>query len=411
MCDLRLTTGGEPAVYASSVRRFSLWMKAHPMVGDSLLAGLLTCFDLLIFIAQTAVDNPEEIPPPWYVTIPIILAVVAPLVFRRKYPVFAAYATMLFGIPHSALQLGVASLLSSCIALYTLVAYVGRKPALVYAVANVVLTGVQMAIQDDSLQMWIITLAFVALALALCWAVGEFAGARRAYQAEVEQRLALLEVERDHQAQMAVAAERARIARELHDVVAHAVSVIVVQADGAAYAVHSQPELAERAVKTISSTGREALAELRRLLGVLRSEETGGERTPQPGTQSLSELAERVRAVGLPVRLEIVGNVDELPAGVGLGIYRIVQEALTNSIKHAGPGTKAVVRVERSGDEVLLDITDDGRSTVRSLVGVSGGNGLIGMRERALVFGGSLDAGPRPGGGWEVRARLPLAAE
>lgn len=209
-----------------------------------------------------------------------------------------------------------------------------------------------------------------------------------------------------------MADERARIARELHDVVAHAVSVIVVQADGAAYAVRSQPELAERAVKTISSTGREALTELRRLLGVLRSEEAGGELTPQPaGTQSLSELAERVRAVGLPVRLEIVGNVDDLPAGVGLGVYRIVQEALTNSLKHAGPGTKAVVRVEHSGDEVHLDIADDGRRAAGTLVGVSGGNGLIGMRERALVFGGSLDAGPRPGGGWQVKARLPLAAD
>ena len=382
------------------------------MVGDSLLAGLLASFDLLIFVAQAATENSAAQPPPWYVTIPIILAVVAPLVFRRRYPVIAAYATLLFGIPHSALQLGVASLLSACIALYTLVAYVGRRPAALYAVVNIVLTAVQTVIlEDTSLQKWIITQTLVVLALAFCWALGEFVGARRAYQAEVEQRLALLEVERDHQARMAVAAERARIARELHDVVAHAVSVIVVQADGAAYAVRSQPELAERAVQTISATGREALTELRRLLGVLRSEEAAGELTPQPGTQSLSELAERVRAVGLPVRLEIVGDVDDLPTGVGLGIYRIVQEALTNSLKHAGPGTKAVVRVERAGDDVLLDIRDDGRPAAHSLVGVSGGNGLIGMRERALVFGGSLDAGPRPGGGWQVRARLPLAAD
>jgi signal transduction histidine kinase len=394
------------------VRRFSLWMKAHPMVGDSLLAGLLACIDLLIFVAQAATENPAAEPPPWYVTIPIIVSVVAPLVFRRRYPVIAAYATLLLGIPHSALQLGVASLLSSCIALYTLVAYVGRKPAVLYAVVNVVLTAVQTTfLDDDSLQKWIISLTLAVLALAFCWALGEFVGARRAYQAEVEQRLSLLEVERDHQARMAVAAERARIARELHDVVAHAVSVIVVQADGAAYAVRSQPELAERAVQTISATGREALTELRRLLGVLRSEEAAGELTPQPGTQSLSELAERVRAVGLPVRLEIAGDVDDLPAGVGLGIYRIVQEALTNSLKHAGPGTKAVVRVERDGDEVSLDIRDDGRQAAHSLVGVSGGNGLIGMRERALVFGGSLDAGPRPDGGWQVRARLPLATD
>jgi signal transduction histidine kinase len=386
-----------------------MWMKAHPMVGDSLLALLLTCFDVLLFIAQSV--SPVNHPPPWYVTLPLVLLVVTPLAFRRKYPIIAAYAVLVASIPHSALELGVASVLASCISLYTLVAYVGRKPALLYTAANVALTGVQMTFQDDSTQQRIIGLAFVTLAFALCWTLGEFVGARRAYQAEVEQRLALLEVERDHQARMAVADERARIARELHDVVAHAVSVIVVQADGAAYAMRSQPDLAQRAVETISATGREALTELRRLLGVLRSEEAGGELTPQPGTQSLSDLAERVRAVGLPVRLEIVGSVDDLPAGVGLGVYRIVQEALTNSLKHAGPGTTAVVRVERAGDAVCLDIHDDGRSSARALVGVSGGNGLIGMRERALVFGGSLDAGPRDGGGWQVTARLPLAAD
>jgi signal transduction histidine kinase len=144
---------------------------------------------------------------------------------------------------------------------------------------------------------------------------------------------------------------------------------------------------------------------------VLRSEDAEGDLTPQPGVQSLEELAERVRAVGLPVRLEIVGAVDDLPAGVGLGIYRIVQEALTNSLKHAGPGTRAVVRVRRMGDRVELEVCDDGRQAVRPLVGVSGGNGLIGMRERALVFGGSLEAGPRPEGGWRVLASLPLTAE
>jgi signal transduction histidine kinase len=392
-----------------SVRRFSLWMKAHPMFGDSLLAGLLALFDGLIFLAQAV--TPGQEPPPWFLTVTLILGVVVPLVFRRKYPVTAAWIILLVSIPHSALELGVSGLAAMCILLYTLIAYVGRKPALLYTAANVVISVVQLWIQAKSAGELVVGLIVGVLAMALCWALGEFVGARRAYQAEVEQRLALLEVERDHQARMAVAAERTRIARELHDVVAHAVSVIVVQADGAAYAVRSQPDLAERAVQTISATGREALTELRRLLGVLRSEEAAGELTPLPGTQSLAELAERVRAVGLPVRLEIVGNVDDLPAGVGLGVYRIVQEALTNSLKHAGAGAQAVVRVERSGDAVCVDVHDDGKPAARSLVGVSGGNGLIGMRERALVFGGSLDAGPRPGGGWQVTARLPLAAD
>lgn len=389
------------------MRRFSLWMKAHPMVGDTLLAALIASLDLLIFVSRTAVEPQGELEPqPWYITIPVIIGAVAPIVFRRRYPITAAYLIVGIGLVHSLLEIGVASMFTACVALYTLVAYVSRRSALLFLAVNEVVSLAQTPWQFPD--QWITTLIVVNLALAFSWALGEFVGARRAYHAELEQRLRLLETERDQQARIAVAEERARIARELHDVVAHAVSVMVVQADGAAYAVRSQPDLAERAVKTISSTGREALTELRRLLGVLRSEDTGGERTPQPGTQSLSELAARVRAVGLPVQLDIVGNVDDLPAGVGLGIYRIVQEALTNSLKHAGPGTSATVRVERVGGRVDLSIVDNGHRSSRSLVGVSGGNGLIGMRERALVFGGTLEAGPRPGGGWQVAASLPF---
>jgi signal transduction histidine kinase len=384
-------------------------MKAHPMVGDTLLAALIAMFDVLIYVARVF-GGPNEAPrpEPWYVTLPMIVGVVAPIVFRRRYPLTAAYLVLAIGIVHSLLEIGIASALTGCVALYTLVAYVGRRAGLLYLAVNLVIALVQLPLQDPD--NWVVGLIIVTLALAFSWALGEFNGARRAYHAEVEQRLRLLETERDQQARIAVAEERARIARELHDVVAHAVSVMVVQADGAAYAVRSQPDLAERAVKTISSTGREALTELRRLLGVLRSEETASERTPQPGTQSLSELAARVRAVGLPVQLDIVGNVDDLPAGVGLGIYRIVQEALTNSLKHAGPGSSAMVRVVRVGDHVDLSIVDNGHRASDTLVGVSGGNGLIGMRERALVFGGTLQAGPRPTGGWQVLASLPIGA-
>jgi signal transduction histidine kinase len=383
-------------------------MKAHPMVGDTLIAALIAAFDMLLFVVRVVEPAAEPRPHPWFVTLPLIVGMVAPVVFRRKYPISAAYLALAVGVVHSLLEIGIGSLITGCIALYTLVAYVNRRAALLYLAANVVVALVQMPLQRPN--EWVIGLIMFALSMAFSWALGEFNGARRAYNAEVERRLRLLETERDQQARIAVAEERARIARELHDVVAHAVSVMVVQADGAAYAVHSQPDLAERAVKTISSTGREALTELRRLLGVLRSEENAGERTPQPGTQSLSELAGRVRVVGLPVQLDIVGNVDDLPTGVGLGIYRIVQEALTNSLKHAGPGSSAVVRVERIGDRIDLSIVDNGRRASGALVGVSGGNGLIGMRERALVFGGTLEAGPRAAGGWAVHASLPIGS-
>ncbi len=377
------------------------------MVGDTLLAVAIAVFDVLIFVSR-AVAGPsiEPRPEPWYVTLPVIAGVVAPIVFRRRYPITAAYLTAGMGVVHSLLEIGVASMVTTCVALYTLVAYVGRRPAVLFLAVNEVVSLAQTPWQFP--EQWITTLIVVNLSFGFSWALGEFVGARTAYHEQLEQRLRLLETERDQQARIAVAEERARIARELHDVVAHAVSVMVVQADGAAYAVHTKPELAERAISTISSTGREALADLRRLLGVLRSEDSGAERTPQPGTQSLSDLAGRVRAVGLPVQLDIVGNVDDLPAGVGLGIYRIVQEALTNSLKHAGPGTSATVRVERVGDRVELSIVDNGSRASSALVGVSGGNGLIGMRERALVFGGTLEAGPRPSGGWQVRASLPF---
>ncbi|HEX6359690.1 MAG TPA: sensor histidine kinase [Actinophytocola sp.] len=376
------------------------------MVGDTLLAALIASFDLLLLIARVVEPQTEPRPAVWYVTLPVIAGVVVPLVFRRRHPIIAAYLTLAVGIPHSLLMIGVASMITQCVALYTLVAYVSRRAALLYLAVGEVIALIQTPWQHP--EEWVVSLIVINLSVAFSWALGEFNGARRAYNAEVEQRLRLLETERDQQARIAVAEERARIARELHDVVAHAVSVMVVQADGAAYAVHTQPELAERAVKTISSTGREALTELRRLLGVLRSEQADGERTPQPGTQSLSDLAERVRTVGLPVQLDIVGNIDDLPAGVGLGIYRIVQEALTNSLKHAGPGSSAAVRVERDGERVQLSIVDNGHRATGTLVGVSGGNGLIGMRERALVFGGTLEAGPRASGGWQVNAILPI---
>jgi signal transduction histidine kinase len=385
-------------------------MKAHPMVGDSLLAAGFALFDLLIFtvtsISHAHADTPA--PKPWYLAIPLIIGAVLPVPFRRRFPVVSAYLVLLLGIPHAAFELGIASLAAQCVAVYTLVVYVNRRQTLFYVLANLAVAAVQLPMQTDS-QAELIIGALVGIAsLTCCWLLGEFVGARHAYQGEVEARLHMLETERDQQAKIAVAAERARIARELHDVVAHAVSVMVVQADGAALTVATQPDLAERAVKTISATGREALTELRRLLGVLRSEQTDEERTPQPGTESLAELAERVRAVGLPVRLEIDGAIDDLPTGVGLGIYRIVQEALTNSLKHAGPGASALVRLERTADRVYLSVADDGLKGRSALVGLSGGNGLIGMRERAHMFGGTLLAGPQPGGGWRVQAVLPF---
>jgi signal transduction histidine kinase len=384
-------------------------MRAHPTFGDSLLAVFLVLLELPILINGQTRE-------PWLLYALVDVLLLGPLVLRRRKSLLACYLVLAGGVFQLVVEGSVnsANLLRGAdialgIALYTMVVYVGRRQAAVYGVWLLLCTALwSLWLVRPQTPNWWLAAVGILIVLAFCWLLGEFVGARRAYQSEVEQRLRLLENERDQQAKIAVAEERARIARELHDVVAHAVSVMVVQADGATYAVHSNPELAERAVKTISSTGREALTELRRLLGVLRAEDSESERTPQPGTSSLNDLAERVRLVGLPVRLKLKGELDELPAGIGLGIYRIVQEALTNTLKHAGAGASAMVRVSRIGDNIELDITDDGFGTPHELVSISGGNGLIGMRERANVFGGTLEAGPRPSGGWHVRAVLPI---
>ncbi|WP_221361449.1 sensor histidine kinase [Streptomyces beigongshangae] len=255
---------------------------------------------------------------------------------------------------------------------------------------------------------------FQTVPFALAWVLGDSLRTRRAYFAQLEERAARLEREREAQAKVAVAAERARIARELHDVVAHNVSVMVVQADGAAYVLDSAPDQAKKALETISGTGRQALAEMRRLLGVLRTGEhqESGEYVPQPDVEQLDDLIEQCRTSGLPVDFRIEGTPRPLPSGVELTAYRIVQEALTNTRKHGGPNAGASVRLVYFDDGLGLLVEDDGKGAPHELYeegGVDGqGHGLIGMRERIGMVGGTLDAGPRPGGGFRISALLPL---
>ena len=391
-------------------------MRAHPMAGDTLLAVLLGMIDMLLFVADGFAEVPEL--PPWFVAVPINIAMVAPLVFRRKSPVWSGYVVLVVSVVHASLMLGIGSVAGLAMSIYSVVVYAGRRQGLVYVAAVVAASAVQLLLEDpDSI---VVQALFAVFGIALCWTLGEFVGARRAYDVEVEARLHLLETERDQATRIAVAAERGRIARELHDVVAHAVSVMVVQADGASYALQTDTELAQRALRTISETGRGALGELRRLLDVLRNDDADGEpRVPQPDAHALADLAERMRAAGVPVDLEL-GELGELPAGVSLGVYRIVQESLTNTLKHAGRGASAAVRVTRTGDLVEVLVSDDGAGHAHELVpagrngrtparlNVPGGNGLIGMRERAHVYGGTLEVGPAPGGGWQVRAALPV---
>ncbi len=244
------------------------------------------------------------------------------------------------------------------------------------------------------------TTAFHALFLAAAWFLGDSVGSRRAYVREIEEKAARLERERESEARRAVAEEQARIARELHDIVAHALSVIVVQAGAADDVFERAPGRARAAIRAIDAAARNALADLRRVLGTLQEEV---EYRPQPGLAALDGLIEQVRATGLDVSLVMEGASRPLPAAVDLSAYRIVQEALTNTLKHA-QATRASVRV-RYGDELELEIDDDGRGAVN---GAGGGNGLIGMRERAALLGGTLEARGATGGGFRVVARIPV---
>ncbi len=267
---------------------------------------------------------------------------------------------------------------------------------------------------DQSMTTSVIGTVFTTVPFVLAWVLGDSMRTRRAYWAQLEERATRLEKEREQQSRMAVVAERARIARELHDVVAHNVSVMVVQADGAAYVLDASPEQAKQALETISGTGRQALAEMRRLLGVLRTEEggEGGEYVPQPDVEQIGDLVEQVRGAGLPVEFQVEGAPRPLPSGVELTAYRIVQEALTNTRKHGGPGAGASVRLTFFDDGLGLLVEDDGRGAQQELYEAGGadgmGHGLIGMRERVGMVGGTLDAGPRPGGGFRISVLLPI---
>jgi signal transduction histidine kinase len=202
-----------------------------------------------------------------------------------------------------------------------------------------------------------------------------------------------------------VGEERRRIARDLHDVVAHAVGVMTVQAGAARLVLEDDPSRAREPLLAVEQAGRQALGELRRLLGILRRDEREPALRPQPGLAALQELAAQAERAGLPVELIFEGAPARLPAGLDLAAYRIVQEALTNTRKHAGPA-RARVAVRYAPEALELEITDDGRPAANG----GSGHGLIGMRERVALYGGQLDAGPRPQGGFTIHAHLPLQA-
>lgn len=248
---------------------------------------------------------------------------------------------------------------------------------------------------------------FICLLITLAWGAGLLRRSRSAQTESLRDRAARLEFERDQQRELATAAERTRIAREMHDIVAHSLSVVIAQADGGSYALANSPETAGLALETIAETGRAALADMRRTLGVLRDDDAAANETltPAPSELNLESLIEHIRGAGVPVSHITIGEPVSLPPGTTVAVYRITQESLTNVLKHGGPDVRATVLTEWRLGELRLSITDDGRGAAATTDGR--GHGLIGMRERANMLGGTLTAGPRTSGGFQVEARIP----
>ncbi|MFF5208302.1 sensor histidine kinase [Streptosporangium sp. NPDC000396] len=369
-----------------------------PVALDALLA-------VALFFVTVGLNGEVYQGPP----VPLILyvALSAPLVWRRRAPltVFCAVAAAAFVQWLIGLQL--LTDVALLVALYTVAAHsTWRRTLMAGAIleTGVLLASARWAAPHGAFLNSAVFLTTVAVAVAV---IGVNTRIRRAYLASLEDRAVRLERERDQQAKLAVADERARISREMHDVVTHNLSVMVALADGAVFAQDRSPGKATAAMRQISGTGRQALTDMRRFLGLLRADEPDALRHPMPGIAQLGSLTDQMRAAGLPTRLDLEGDPIHVPAAAQLTVYRLVQEALTNALKHTTPGTRAEVRVRCAPEAVTLDVTDDGRPA--RTAGPSSGHGIPGMRERVAVYGGTLEAGPLPGGGWRVSARLDLS--
>ncbi|MCK6212402.1 sensor histidine kinase [Georgenia sp. EYE_87] len=377
---------------------------------DSLVALLAVL--LLGLPSVAAVTSFTSLPAAQAVGAAASLVMCAMLAWRRSRPAASAAAVYAAALGH--LLAGAYFLptdLLVLVALYSVTVYgplwarrAGLGGALVGALAIAVTVGV---VVPGQLLWSTFVLMFLGVAgtVFATWAVALSRRSRIERLEALMERARRLEVERDQEIRLATAAERTRIAREMHDVVAHSLSVVVAQADGGRYAARTDPEAAERALSTISAMGRDALADMRRILGVLRTEDAT-ERLPQPDDADLDRLVEQVRATGLGVSVVRTGTGGSLPPGVGLSVYRIVQEALTNVLKHAGPDVRVTVALHRGPQVMAVQVDDDGRGAAATSDGR--GQGLVGMRERAALFGGTVEAGPRPGGGYRVRAEIPL---
>ncbi|MEU4923229.1 sensor histidine kinase [Streptomyces parvus] len=396
------------------MQRLYDFIRRHPTGVDVFWAVFLLGLSGMSMVSGMYDAGREEI-----VAVPVALGFSTVVALRRKAPEKMLLLAILVGVVQLVFDVrpGIGNF-AMLVITYT-VATVGERwasrLALIGSLSAAALSQLRWEAEPGGSWLQVIFVTVImTVPFVLAWVLGDSLRTRRAYFDQLEERAARLEREREAQSKVAVAAERARIARELHDVVAHNVSVMVVQADGAAYVMDAAPDQAKQALETISSTGRQALAEMRRLLGVLRTGDApeSGEYVPQPDVEQIEDLVAQVRQTGLEVDFKVEGTPRPLPSGVELTAYRVVQEALTNTRKHGGPDAGASVRLVYFDDGLGLLIEDDGRGAAHELYedgGADGaGHGMIGMRERVGMVGGTLDAGPRPGGGFRISALLPL---
>ncbi|MGC9500461.1 sensor histidine kinase [Streptomyces sp. WG7] len=391
-------------------RRARAFDRRRPLVWDLHLTG----FWVLAALVDASggwrnVAHDPDVPAGLVVALSLGLSV--PLLWRRSHP----HAALLVTLPAALLNAWSGAALQAALLQLLLVHHIAlRLPLrnLWWAVALVTApTCVAVARYGDSAGSWNQQLGSQLLSIGVAALIGITVRSRRDYTGALEDRARRLETERDQQLRLAAAAERARIAREMHDIIGHNLSVITGLADGGRYAAAKSPERAAQALDAIATTSRQALSELRRLLDVLRDDEQDGiqpaELAPQPALTDLERLLDGVRRAGLPVRTTVKGR-PTLPEGRQLTVYRVIQEALTNTLKHAGPDATAHIGLSyESGGAVTLTVTDTGRGGPAPAL--SDGRGLPGMRERTSLYGGTLEAGPRPGPerGWRVHLHLP----
>lgn len=388
------------------------WCKDRPTAADALLAALFAAISIggLLTVSQETATSSNRDPDAFAVL--GILVVSGTLVFRRIRPVLALWVSVAAVIPFWILDyVDSGASVPVLVNLYSVAAHVDRPRSIRHGLAACVPLVVVMVIGVvvDEEELPAVAVVGNAVIFATAWLIGDTFRNRRAYLAEVEARADQAERDREAAVERAAQQERTRIARELHDVVAHSVSVMVVQAGAARRVLDRHPDQTAESLAVIESTGRDALDELRRVLGVLRGERNHPSTEPQPTADDVAVLVQRWRDAGHSVALTVHGTPPDLPLGVSLTVYRLVQEGLTNVMKHAGPAAHTEVCLRYAPDEVELEVLDDGRGAAGAAV-PSSGQGLIGMRERVELFGGTLAAGPRPGGGFRVHASLPLNA-